>query len=181
MANLRINDLTAAATLTGAELVEVEQDDTGLKNRKTTAQDIADLGGPDLSDAAPLAAGTADEGTSTEASRADHVHPLPPVPINSQAANYTLVLADAGKVIRATAAADITIPPNSAVAFPVGTVVNVRAAAAGAVGVVEGSGVTVNIPAGFTLDLAGQWSEVSLHKVAADTWDGVGGWAEDAS
>lgn len=43
MANFRINDLTAAAALTGAELVEVEQDDSGLKNRKTTAQAIADL------------------------------------------------------------------------------------------------------------------------------------------
>ena len=43
MANFRINDLTAAAALTGAELVEVEQDDTGLKNRKTTVQALSDF------------------------------------------------------------------------------------------------------------------------------------------
>lgn len=43
MANFRIDDLTAADPLTGAELVEVEQDDSGLKNRKTTVQAIAGL------------------------------------------------------------------------------------------------------------------------------------------
>ena len=41
MANKRITELTAAGTLTGAELVEAVQ---GGSNVQTTAQDIANLG-----------------------------------------------------------------------------------------------------------------------------------------
>lgn len=42
MANLKISELTAAGALTGAELVELVQ---GGVNKKSTTQDIADLGG----------------------------------------------------------------------------------------------------------------------------------------
>ena len=103
------------------------------------------------------------------------------VAINSQASNYTTVADDAGKVIRATDAADITIPAEASVDYPVGTVIGVRSATVNTVTVVEDTGVTVNIEAGLTLDLRGQYAEVSLHKVGADTWEAVGGFAEDAS
>src|SRR5688500_5734321 len=56
--------------------------------------------------------------------------------INSQPDSYTLVLADAGKLIDMTksSASNLTVPPNSDVAFPVGTVVTVkRSHATGAV------------------------------------------------
>jgi hypothetical protein len=96
------------------------------------------------------------------------------VAVSAQTGTYTLVLADAGKVVRvdSATAADVTVPPNSSVAFTVGTVVNVRAVGAGQVTVVAGSGVTVNTAE--TLVLSGQWSEVSLHKVGTDEWDLVG-------
>ena len=42
-----------------------------------TFDTLRDSGGPDLSDAAPLALGSATAGTSSDSSRADHVHPLP--------------------------------------------------------------------------------------------------------
>ena len=103
------------------------------------------------------------------------------VAINSQASNYTTVADDAGKVIRATDAADITIPAEASVDYPVGTVIGVRSATVNTVTVVEDTGVTVNIETGLTLDLRGQYAEVSLHKVGADTWEAVGGFAEAAS
>ena len=105
------------------------------------------------------------------------------VGINTQTASYTLVADDAGKVVRMDAgtAVDLTVPAEASVDYDVGTVVGVRQAGAGTVTVVEDTGVTVNIEAGLTLDLRGQYAEVSLHKVGADTWEAVGGFAEDES
>jgi hypothetical protein len=49
-------------------------------------------------------------------------------PVNSQSADYTLVLADSGKTILHPVADDnartFTIPANSSVAYPVGTVIS---------------------------------------------------------
>ena len=105
------------------------------------------------------------------------------VGINTETASYTLVADDAGKVVRMNSgsAVNLTVPAESSVNYDVGTVVGVRQVGAGTVTVVEDTGVTVNIEAGLTLDLRGQYAEVSLHKVAADTWEAVGGFAEDAS
>jgi len=49
-------------------------------------------------------------------------------PLNTQNGNYTLVLADAGKMIRKAsggAGETITIPANSSVAFPIGTIIEI--------------------------------------------------------
>lgn len=87
---------------------------------------------------------------------------------NPQTADYTLVLGDAGKVIELTAASgvNLTIPPNSSVAFPVGTIINAYQGGAGAVSFVAGAGVTIrnNAP------LSGQYAEASLRKRATDEW-----------
>jgi hypothetical protein len=51
-----------------------------------------------------------------------------PSNINGQAADYTLVLGDAGKTIRftgSTAAQTYTIPANGSVAYPIGTMIGV--------------------------------------------------------
>lgn len=50
------------------------------------------------------------------------------LPLNTQASNYTLVLSDAGKVIYTGLSATVstyTIPANSSVAFPLGTVITI--------------------------------------------------------
>lgn len=96
------------------------------------------------------------------------VWPLPEP--NVQAASYTLVLDDAGKAVEMDVASanTVTVPPNSAVAFPVGTVVEVCQVGAGQTTVVAGSGVTIRTPA--TLILTGQWSTVSLRKRGTDDW-----------
>lgn len=89
---------------------------------------------------------------------------------------YTLVAADDSKVVRCAnaSAITVTVPPNSSVAFDIGTRVDIVQSGAGAVTVAAGSGVTINKPASFTLVLQEQWSQVTLVKVASDTWDLAG-------
>ena len=84
----------------------------------------------------------------------------------------TWVAGDQGKLLRYTNAGAVTatVPPNSSVAFPVGTVVNVYSAGAGGVTVAAGSGVTVRNNA----DPLVQYGEVSLRKDGTDEWVRVG-------
>lgn len=102
------------------------------------------------------------------------------ITINTRTADYALAVADAGRVVRvdSSSARKITVPDNASEAFPVGSVVNIRQAGIGEVQIVEATGVTVNHEFGFVLELRGRYSEVSLHKVATDTWDAIGGLAE---
>ena len=94
----------------------------------------------------------------------------PGVAVNAQAASYTLVLADAGKLVEMNAAAanTLTIPPNSAVAVPVGTIIEVSMYGAGVTTVTAGTGVTLRT-ALASLALA-QYGSVSLRKRATDEW-----------
>lgn len=98
------------------------------------------------------------------------------VPINTQTASYTLVAADAGRCVEENSASAtvITIPPNSSVAFPVGTIVPLRRVGAGTVTITPGAGVTIpnRIEAAGTTSrtLPNQYSEASVHKRATDVW-----------
>jgi hypothetical protein len=100
--------------------------------------------------------------------------------INTQTADYTLVLADASKLVamNLSSANTATVPLNSAVAFPIDTVIDVVQSGTGVTTLVATSGVTLNAPGG-TLALSGRYAKASLVKVATDTWDvvisGVGG------
>lgn len=96
---------------------------------------------------------------------------LEAVPQNTQAASYTLILADAGKVVEMNVAAanTLTVPPNSAVAFPVGTVIEVYQMGAGATTIVAGTGVTIR-SAGGSLALRTQYATASLRKRSTDAW-----------
>lgn len=84
--------------------------------------------------------------------------------------SYTLLLTDAGKVVECTnaAAVAVTVPPNSSVAFPVGTVLEVRQCGVGQVTINPGAGVTVRTSATYTTRV--QWATVALHKRATDEW-----------
>jgi hypothetical protein len=92
------------------------------------------------------------------------------VAINSQAGSYTLVLADAGRAVHSTSATGVTytVPPNSSVAFPVGTVILLAQMAAGQITVAAGAGVTLRTAS--TLTARAQYSEISLRKIATDEW-----------
>lgn len=87
---------------------------------------------------------------------------------------YTLVLADAGKLVTLSNAAAIalTVPPNSSVPFAVGTQIHLAQIGAGQVTVGGGVGVTVNGAPG--LKLTDQWSSATLIKRLTDTWLLVG-------
>lgn len=93
------------------------------------------------------------------------------VPHNTQTASYTLALTDAGQAVEvnSASAATVTVPPNSSVAFPVDTVLEVAGIGTGAVTLVAGSGVTLRTPTG-TLQLRGQYSTVGLRQRAVNDW-----------
>jgi hypothetical protein len=84
---------------------------------------------------------------------------------------YTLVLTDAATVVELTnaGAVTVTIPPNSAVTYPIGTMIMLTQVGTGVVSVAPGAGVTLNSPSN-NRKIAGQYSSVSLRKRAADTW-----------
>jgi hypothetical protein len=89
---------------------------------------------------------------------------------NQTGTSYTLVLTDAGKCVEGNNASAITltIPPNSSVAFPVGTVVEVFQQGAGQITVTAGAGVTLRAPDGAKL--AKQYASASIRQRAADEW-----------
>lgn len=89
---------------------------------------------------------------------------------NVQAGDYTLVLSDVAKVIAMTNAGDVTIPPNSSVAFPIGTVVNIIATTSEPTSVSAGVGVTMRHPDSPGSATLVEWAEVSLRKRATDEW-----------
>lgn len=97
-----------------------------------------------------------------------------PVAINPQGGSYTLALTDRGAIVRVNAAAAnaVTVPKNADVAFPVGSVVEIRQAGAGQTTIAAAAGVTIN--SAETLALRKQHSSASLVKIAQDEWDLVG-------
>lgn len=90
---------------------------------------------------------------------------------NTQTASYTLALADAGTLVEINAAAanTFTVPPASAVNFPIGTQISGRQYGAGLTSVTAGAGVTIR-SRGAALKSAGQYAEWLLTKRAADEW-----------
>jgi hypothetical protein len=81
-------------------------------------------------------------------------------------ANYTLALTDQGRVVPMDGTdLELTVPTDAAVAFPIGSVVNVYNLNASDVEIKGDSGVTVRNDG----DLA-QYGEVSLRKRGTDEW-----------
>lgn len=94
---------------------------------------------------------------------------------NAQTDSYTLVLTDAGKMItmnKATAN-NLTVPPNSSVAFATNSRIDIIQYGAGQTTIVAGSGVTIR-SSGSKLKLTGQYSGASLWKKGTDEWILIG-------
>lgn len=91
--------------------------------------------------------------------------------INTQSTSYTLALSDAGGMVRMNVASanTLTVPPNSSVAFPIGTQIVCKQVGAGQTTIVAGSGVTINV-FGNTTKSAGQHASWSLIKVGTNEW-----------
>ena len=95
-------------------------------------------------------------------------------PTSAQTASYTLVLADRAKMVEMNVASanTVTVPPNSSVAYPVGTKIDILQVGAGQTTIAAGAGVTVNATPG--LKIRAQWGSATLIKRATDTWVLVG-------
>jgi hypothetical protein len=89
--------------------------------------------------------------------------------------NYTLTIADQSRFLQLSNGATnglVTIPLNSAVAYPVGTQIQIVQTASGQITITPTGGVTVNGTPG--LKLRTQWSSATLIKVAINSWIAVG-------
>lgn len=98
------------------------------------------------------------------------------IALNAQTGTtYTTVLADDGKLITCDngSAIALTIPPNSSVAYGIGTQINIMQLGAGVVTITAGAGVTLR-SAGSKLKTNGQYAVATCCKIATDTWVVVG-------
>lgn len=98
------------------------------------------------------------------------------IAINAQTGTtYTTVLADDGKLITCDngSAIALTIPPNSSVAYGIGTQINIMQLGAGQVTITAGAGVTLR-SAGNKLKTNAQYAVATCAKIATDTWVVVG-------
>jgi hypothetical protein len=94
---------------------------------------------------------------------------------NRQTASYSLVLADAGKVVEMNVATanNLTVPLNSTQAFPTGTEIIIMQYGAGQTTIVATGGVTLRSKSG-QLKIGAQYTGVLLLKVNTDEWYVVG-------
>jgi hypothetical protein len=98
------------------------------------------------------------------------------IAINAQTGvTYTTVLTDDGKLVTCDNASAIalTIPPNSSVAYGIGTQINIMQLGAGQVTITAGAGVTLR-SAGSKLKTSAQYAVATCCKIASDTWVVVG-------
>jgi C4-dicarboxylate-specific signal transduction histidine kinase len=98
------------------------------------------------------------------------------IAINAQTGTtYTTVLTDDGKLITCSNASAIalTIPPNSSVAYGIGTQINIAQLGAGTVTITAGAGVTLN-SAGAKLKTDAQYAVATCVKTDTNTWFVVG-------
>lgn len=144
MADAIISDLSAAVSLAGADLFEIEQGvNPTNSSKKATLTQIRDFVASSL--------------------------PKAVVTVTTKVASATLALSDGDWLEMNVAGANtLTVPPNSTVAFPIGTVINVHQYGAGQTTIVQGAGVTVRTP--LTLKLRVQYSTAVLVKRATNEW-----------
>jgi len=148
-------------------------------------------GGGSVSAASETVAGIAELATQAEASAgtddARIVTPLKMVTyfssvaepvargVNNQTGTaYTLVLTDRNKIVTMSNVSNstLTVPPNSSVAFPIGTYIEIMNQNTGDVTITPGSGVTLRSPAG--LKMTDQYSTAGLRKIGTDEWQVMG-------
>ena len=99
-----------------------------------------------------------------------------PLQINAQTGTtYTFVLADAGKMVTSSnaSAQTLTVPPNSSVAFDIGTQIMVQNIGSANCTLAQGSGVTINSK-DSNKEIDGQYAAATLIKTATDTWSLIG-------
>lgn len=105
----------------------------------------------------------------------DRLLEAPVVPYSG--ASNTLQLSDRGCYLRIShgSACDLHVPENGTVAFPIGTLIIVVQAGAGALTLVADGVVVLSKPTSRTLVFEEQGSQVALKKTGTNAWDVVGG------
>jgi hypothetical protein len=95
--------------------------------------------------------------------------------IDAKTADYVLALADKGKVIEVAndTAANITVPNNDTIAFPVKSRIDIISSGTGDIRIVAGTGVTLRSKDSNTT-ISAQWAGASLYKRATDEWVLIG-------
>ena len=99
-----------------------------------------------------------------------------PLQINAQTGTtYTFVLADAGKMVTSSngSAQTLTVPPNSSVAYAIGTQVIVQNIGSANATLAQGTGVTINSK-DSKKEIDGQYAAATLIKTATNTWSLIG-------
>lgn len=96
------------------------------------------------------------------------------IKVVAQTSAKTFALADANTMQESTSAAAViwTVPPNSAVNFSIGTVIQVFQSGAGQVTIAPGAAVLLRAPNG--LKTSQQYAVMCIVKVASDTWVAYG-------
>lgn len=93
------------------------------------------------------------------------------VSFNRQTASYTLVAGDANKMIEMNVATanNLTIPLNSSVPFPTGTIIDVVQYGAGQTTILATGGVTIRSTNNW-VKINARYGAVTLVKVGTDEW-----------
>jgi len=93
------------------------------------------------------------------------------VTTNTQSNNYTLVLTDRDKIVEISNASTrtVTVPPNSSVAFSIGSQIMIARGDTGSVQILEGAGVTIDSSNNHTY-LQYQYSGATLIKKSTNGW-----------
>lgn len=119
---------------------------------------------------APAAHASTHAAAGTDPVSLDDSQVAPLAPNDQTGTTYTFVLADGRKLVTASNAAGqtFTVPPNSSVAYPLGTVLSIVQKGAGQVTLAAGAGVTLSSAHG--LKTSAQYATVALTKILTDTW-----------
>jgi hypothetical protein len=170
--------LSVDTTTIQARVTDVSDTEIGYLNGVTSAiqtqlNDKAPLASPTFTGTVTLPAGTISN-ADVSSTAAIEQNKIADTTINAQAASYTLVLADKNKLVEVgnASANTLTVPPNSSVAFPVGSTLTILQTGAGQCTITAGAGVTINGTPG--LKLRTTWSSATLIKRATDTWVALG-------
>ena len=149
---------------TGATGIQGSQGDTGATGIQGPQGDIGATGVQGPQGATGLTGATGVIGAT--GSDADTL-----VTTNTQSNSYTLALSDRNKIVEISNAATrtLTVPPNSSVAFPIGSQVMVARGDTGTVQILAGSGVTIDSSNNNTF-LQYQYSGATLVKKSTDGW-----------
>ena len=109
-------------------------------------------------------------------SLSDYRSTVTSLPVN-KFSGFTLGLNELGKVVIATSATEliITIPNDTTIDLPIGSILSVQQGGAGAVTASGETGVTVD---GYSLSTTALYGIVQYWKTAANTWSVIGGGAE---